>query len=507
MANFFEDKDRKIIPNFRSFNLTEKLGDLKSTNIDQSKKPMVDPHFHSLTNDWIYNKTIGFAADLLSTGLLVDPKNEAVISAAQFIIDSKESSVPQKSLAFTVLGNEMTTIRPEEKDLKWFLNYNNNIYKRIAFLKNLIIQFPYNSLNYVEISRLYLILGEKEKAILFMKRALYLGPNNRYILRSAVRLFTHFDEFELPHYYLRKFGNLKNDPWLLSAEIALSSLRKRSSSFIKSGVLLLESKNYSPFSKTELSAAIGTVELLNGSFKNSKKLFSQSLSCPNDNSLAQIEWATNKGGLFNLNPNNFIHVDNKYEAISIDSFHNNDWNSTINNAEKWFIDSPFSKEPTMLGSHVSLTYLDSPEKSIDFCKAGLISHPNDPKLINNLSYSYGLMGDIVNSDRLLRSINVSLVKNDRVKNCLIATKGLIEFRKGNFEIGRKLYLDVIQQTKEKGYQQLNQLATLNYAREELISNKTSKESVLNLIEKLNIPKDDLGLKILKSKVINMAKKL
>jgi len=43
-----------------------------------------------------------------------------------------------------------------------------------------------------------------------------------------------------------------------------------------------------------LASAVATIELISGSNKSAKSLFNLSLQAPNDNSLAQIEWASSR---------------------------------------------------------------------------------------------------------------------------------------------------------------------------------------------------------------------
>lgn len=506
MANFFEVKDRRVIPNFRSLLLTEKLGDLKSSSADQSKIPIKDLHFDLLKSEWELNKSIGYAADLISTGIIVDSEDNIVQSAARYLIKSEGASKSQKSLASLILNK--FSIKEEELRLDWFIDNNNYpsahdknpFYERISFIKKQINAFPYNALNYVELARLYLILGQKEKANGSMLKAIYIGSHNRYVLRSAVRLFLHFGELDIPHFYLRKYPDLKKDPWLLSAEIALSTVKERDSKFIKTGINLLNSNNYSPFSTSELSAALGTVELLSGSLRKSKKLFAMALKCPNDNSLAQAEWASNKDSLFNLNPSDFENVCNKYEALSLDNYYNENWKQTVENAEKWFIDSPFSKTPILLGSHVACAYLNHQEQSVTFCKAGLLSHPNDPQLLNNIAYSLALLNEIKEAESYLEKVNIETVEDSDLKVCLMATKGLIEFRKKNVKEGRQLYLKAIERTKGDKQPKLHQLAILNYAREEIIADIEQKEGAINLINQIDDKSSDLEIKVLKQRV-------
>ena len=69
MAIFFEETNRLVIPNWRSFSNTAKIGELNG-----SKKLLVDPTFNpdltDLIDDWENSKTIGVAADLLGAAII-----------------------------------------------------------------------------------------------------------------------------------------------------------------------------------------------------------------------------------------------------------------------------------------------------------------------------------------------------------------------------------------------------------------------------------------------------
>ena len=65
MANLFEKKDRHIIPNWRSFENSAKLGELngsKGIKLDSSFKPDIS----DLVEDWQESKSIGIAGDFRS---------------------------------------------------------------------------------------------------------------------------------------------------------------------------------------------------------------------------------------------------------------------------------------------------------------------------------------------------------------------------------------------------------------------------------------------------------
>mgnify|MGYP001363116108 CR=1 FL=1 len=126
------------------------------------------------------------------------------------------------------------------------------ICNRIKFTKRKILRYPLNSINYVDLARDYSILGQKIKAMASIKKALALSPHNRFVLRSAVRLLTHYEDIDYAHDLIRNNPLTLIDPWVTSAEIAVSTLRGRNSRFIKKGLSLLQSKNFSDFNISDL---------------------------------------------------------------------------------------------------------------------------------------------------------------------------------------------------------------------------------------------------------------
>ena len=109
-----------------------------------------------------------------------------------------------------------------------------------------------------------------------------------------------------------KSQRLKHDPWLLAAEISSKALMDKNSNYIKHAKAIIKSQNYSAFNLTEIRSAVATSELLNGKIKNARKLFFDSLTDPNDNSLAQAEWASRHIPGFDVNPDE-IEIPNNSE--------------------------------------------------------------------------------------------------------------------------------------------------------------------------------------------------
>ena len=504
MASFFQERERRVIPNFRSFSKTSTLGELSDPFKGLKPKAWEDKDFSFLKNEWLSNTDIGHAADLISAGLIINPKDPEVINAARFILQQGPiASLSQISLAHFIING-----KPYSNDIYFvtlsnFIEDNNlpSIHKKISSIKSSLRKFPQNTLGYVELARLYSILGQEKQAKNAMLKALCLGKNNRYVLRSAARLFAHFGEFDIPHTFLMKSDIIKFDPWVMSAEISISAIQGNISILIKRGITLIESDHYNPFSVTELAAGIGTIVYYTGSKKKSKKLFERALIKPNDNSLAQAQWISNKENILNLRPLEFTEVQNKFEAMAFDNFYRGNWEPTIRNCKEWFLDMPFIKTPVILGSIVS-SLLDDQCTAIDFCKAGMISHPNDPLIINDLAYYLSLENRIEEAEASIRKVDFNEVQNEIDKTCLVATMGLIQFRKGNSDSGRELYNKAIENAIRIKNNNLKWLALMNLVREEMNINIDFKNQAQKYLRDIPDDTGNLATTLFKRKLID-----
>lgn len=462
--------------------------------------------------DWQNNKTVAHAGDLISAAVVNGlENNEKVFEAANFILSNSESTTAiQRSLANKIISSSVgkrTLFKLDSIGSEDFSGYINPklIWEKIKLLRKAAREFAYNPIIWVELSRHYSILGLKDQSIKTMKIALHLAPENRFVLRCATRLFAHYNDLEYSHDLLRKNRLTSFDPWLTSAEIALATLRDRTSRFMQKGASMINSKNFSPFSLTELESSIGTVELINGSTKKSRILFNKSLIDPNDNSLAQAEWASKKDKQIVVNPSIFT-VQHNFEAKALDDFQNENFSDALDNSVRWFLDMPFLKRPVMLGSHIASALLDDQEKSREFLKAGLISHPNDPQLINNIVYSLALENKTDEAMDYLEKITAGTSMEKTTEVCLTATRGLIYFRTGFADIGRQLYQNAIEDAKDIESEYFNWLAILNYAREELLLKSEYVDSVMEAVVKIPDEKSGADIKKLKMKVLEMHKK-
>ena len=505
MANIFEQKNRNVIPNFRSYLASAALGELGYNSL--GGRPPMEYNISENLEAWQRNKSIGLAGDLLSSAIvsgMTDLKQAK--QAAEFILSHKSiASITQVEIANAVLSNKLGLTAEEQlPKISKFLDNKEQIYARINKVRKFAIQCGTNAIYMVELSRLYSILGNEKKSIKCMEIALKLAPNNRYVLRSATRLFVHYNKREIAVEFLRNNPSTNFDPWLYSALLATATSLERYSGYVKRAKLLKASKDYSPYSLSELNSGLGTIDYLEGAKKKSKDNFQSALLGPNDNTLAQIEWVNSKEDFLEVEVNNYK-LGRNYEALALESYNNEDWTNVVSHCESWFIDMPFNRYSVMMGAHISYVVLDDYSKAELFCRAGLFAQPSDPQLINNLAYALALDGRTKEAQLELDKVPPSSINDTLTKICLTATTGLVNFREGRLEEGRNHYAQAMELAKNKDIGHFY-LALLNYFREEVIANQPIEEELVDLVKGIKTNPKDIPLKIFKEKIIKLFNK-
>ncbi|MGI8655577.1 MAG: hypothetical protein ACR2LC_10185 [Pyrinomonadaceae bacterium] len=485
-------KHRNIIPRWRDFRTTLSLGELDSVGTYDDEPDTSDQNLDFLADkvqDWRNHKTPSFAADLVSSALVLRREDDAR-EAATFLLDSDTSaSKIAKELASKILTpsrqiDQEQDVYPPLSDVQIVdpKEVNRRAGANIRKLRVRLMREPRNAIAWVDLAREYTLLGFPVKKITRpMEIALALAPDNRFILRSAARLYVHLDEPDRARYILRRTELTRYDPWLLAAEIGVSSHAGKPSSYIKRGAGLVSDTDFAPSQTTELASALATVEVFFGSRSKARKLFRKSLSDPNENSAAQAEWGSHQLNNFDVD---FIDVNipRIFEARALDYYHNGQWNDAFKQSVNWYYDQPFSSLPSALSSYLACTILEDYRTAAALAKLGLVANPNDPILWNNLAFSYANIGDISKAIEALDSIDRSDISND-TQTILLATEGLIRYRQGNVNEGRRLYLQAIENANGQENRELRAEASIFLAREEILSNSLSVTAALESANK------------------------
>ncbi len=500
MASFKEDEKRNVVPNWRDYNKTAKLGEFGSSPI--ATQPLELFPIDEYVVAWQNNKSVSFAGDLLSAAILNGHQsNPYAIEAAKFVIAHKDEATN-----VLVRTAQSVIATPEEKaaaaqltvpqKIAQIQNQEEAVRNEIKLLKQSRDYCCYNPIAFCEMARCYVTLGQFDKAKEAMEVALHLAPNHRYICRSAARLYLHLMDEDRARYIIAKNPALLHDPWLLASEIAVNTLMGRTSRHIKKGSELIASQNYSPFSISELSSAIGSVEMINGNKKKCRSYFKTALQKPNDNSLAQARFLLSKNADLTFEFGDDIAIPNAFEADAITAYISDDYAKSLITAVDWIEDMPFTRRPVQFAANIAYSFLKDYGTAIDILDLGLKSNPNNPMLLNNKAYACALSGKTLEAERAIQEAKKLQLPPD-AQVCLIATEGLTEYRKGNIDEGRRLYTEAIQLAKSSFPDpRIANTALLNFTREEARADEAFDKSVLDVIDKIpNDCKETVQLKM------------
>lgn len=510
MASFIADKKRNVVPNWREYNKTAQLGEFGDFDLH---RPSVTSFFpiDEYVLAWQDHKAIPFAGDLISAAVLNgQSSNEVAIEAARFVLAHKDEASAAviraaKSIIPTTISSNAQRVFSLTDKLTSISTQEATSKTAIKLLRQNKDFFCYNPIAYCEMARHYVNLGLLEKAKEMMDIAVHLAPQHRYICRSAARFYLHYGDHEKARFVIAHNPWVMKDPWLMASEIAINTLMGRSSRFIKKGKEIIQSNNHSPFSISELSSAIGSIEMINDNRKNCRELFRTALICPNDNSLAQAKWLLSVYKDISFNFAEYPYLTDTYEADAMSAYMAGEYRLALDTAVDWIEDMPFTRRPVQFAADMAYTYVKDYPTAIAVLKHGLNANPCDAALLNNLAYAYSLNGQTADAEQAIEDAK-RLPADSRtadIRICLKATEGLNEYRKGKPEEGKRLYLEAINQANnELVDKELGRKAFLNFAREEIRSNPAFDPALLSMVN--DIPDDSKETKQLKADIKEIA---
>ena len=493
MALLDDNKPRLILPRWRNLDSNSSKLILSTENVS-SKDIISSDFFKQSKTEFETEKSFANALEVINTGFAIN-EEQNIIEEAKFI-KSLNKKLPTSLLNIlnSILKDETVIVTENNSDVS--SPHLDNIFhesgKKISIIRNRLSVFTFNPLLWLELSRLYAILGNIKKAESAALISLKLSKNsNRFITRSVSRLYVQKKDFNQAQSIVRKSLNFKNDPWLISADISYSQFLDRIPSSFKIGKEMVDSKNYSDADITELAAALGTEEHLNNSKKASEKFFYKSLKAPNENSFAQVDFFLDD---FEDKQNLIRNISNNFEAQSIELKKLKQYDKAFIKSFQWLIDQPFSRRAQYFNSFLLCGIIENFEKAIEISKFSLISNPDSFLLVNNITYSYCQIGDIKNAKINFKKLKkISNISQDQ-EVIILATEGLIKYKEQKFEEARELYKEAILKAEQQKNKILKAQALLYFVREEYASNSINKDEVVEIIkslEKEGINKDDI----------------
>jgi len=456
MAANNENADRRVVPRWRSFKDSLTTDELATGILAQGPSIHGGPFLSAKEADWQNNRALPFALDLVSAAIVLGNSPVAKM-AAESILESTEHSQLARQLALSILGI------PDDRPLT---KAPSSIPNAIRTMKTARLQQPKNCFVWVDLARLYVLLGQFESA----EKALYvahnLAPNDRFILRCISRFYLHINEPDRALLLLRNAPRTAFDPWLMAAEIAISSVLDKTPRLAKSGQALLESGCFSELHTSELASALASLEMFSGRNKKATKLFAASLKRPTDNALAQCVWASNRIPLGRIDQN-LLQTPLACEAKTIDAFNRKAWEELLINAEGWSQDEAFSSRPRVLASGIASSVLGKAVLGEELARMGLSTNPGHPGLVNNVAFSLIYQGKASDALATIATVDrTQMLPADAI--CLMATTGLAFFRIGKPFEGKEFYQSAIDAASRHRNDVLKTLASLYFARERVL---------------------------------------
>ena len=469
MAGFNADADRNVIPRLRTFEATRALGELDSLVGPRGHDKRAEGLLVAKTAEWREHRTIGHASDLVGTALTLGRMDRDVVEAAKLLVGAKGNVSPWArelgNIAVGAAGIE-GDISPTQKAEQRIEDAS--LYAQVRTFRTLLSQEPRDPVTWVDLAFAYACVGHRERAARAMTVAMQLSRDNRFILRSAGRLWIYLDDPERAYQVVARSARTMYDPWLLAADIALGSIVGKGRGHVKQARRMIGGRRFGARQISELAAALASLELSSGSIRKAKRLFARSLEDPTENSVAQVSWAARRY--------REIRIDREYsrqliafEAAAWTSYQNKEWHDVVKNSKRWFGDQPFSRRPAGLGSFVATTALEDYSAGKWFAAKGLRANPGDFTLLNNLAFACLQLGNIPEGAEALRKVDRGGLSEGQ-SIVLKATQGLMSFRSGNLEQGRELYeaaLDSARRLGDSNGPRIHALASMFYALEEL----------------------------------------
>jgi len=472
------NSSRHIIPRWNDIHISTTLRE--TTPLQKTSKLSADiatndlEYFKSLLVEWKDSKSLPLAIEILTCSNLIENS----------IIDISDITAYAKYRLSTMdtipeLLRDIVDV-PCGSDSPHILAIDSFPEKQISRIRKSLINAPRNTLNWCELARNYLILGQNEKSKKALSVALQLSPNHRSVLRAVAAFFAHTGDYDIGLSILRKSPILRYDPWVLSSEIALTNECGYSSKLVKTGIQMLDDSNINPAALSELAGELSTMDFQNGDIRKGRKKLQVAKVIPHENAVAQMTWIDQnvyKIGEIIADIEEPIY---NYEAEAKRSIADNDWTRAIDIIEHWQAYQPFSREPAMDGSYIAADFLNNQKQAMHILEIGIRSNPHDLSLLNNYVYSLIMDNQLELAQKSLNQIFASIL-NAKENVSIIATHGLYCFRTGDITAGRTLYQKAIALANCRGIGELALRATIYWAREE----KRLGQNISSLLERIN----------------------
>ena len=432
--------NRHVLPRWTTINQSHKAGELANPPKSKDSVVRVDAHKRSSISlieeldkrrdAWRISRDIGSSEELITTAIVAgQTDDDCVREAAEFIL--ADGSSGRAVLAFSEgLLDKRSNISVTD-----IFGDAAEMHTAITRRKRLLAINPRDAMLATETALLHANLGQVDSSEKLLRRALALAGNSRYVVRAAARFFCHVKRPDEALAILRASPRLSSDPWLRSAEMAVSAISESEDFRWRKSIDLLKDEDFSLHDRSELAAEVATFELQAGGRKRAIKAAEISVSQPTENAVAQIEYLKRIGEFGDDTIP--IDISRSMEAAAQNEYAKWDFSAALKACESWQSIEPFSIRPAVFGTYLSTTSTADMESGLTIGLRGLVGNPNDPILLNNIAVLYAYRGDVDLATEYSVKSKINLGKERDISG--LATEGLIQFRKGMHAEGMRSY--------------------------------------------------------------------
>jgi hypothetical protein len=455
---------RRLIPRWRGWRRTARLGELAGVEADRIFPSRLTSAVQTSLQDakerYEESPNLATATDLAAVAIMLQERIAVPVE-----LETDDASAPSPN---AWLRGELQCLhegKPQGFEDEYFAHEYGENKVRIARLRQMLHLEPRNAVRWVDFALEQTIRGNRTAAGRAIAVATNLCPENRFVLRSAARFYVHVNEPDRAHWLFERSVRTSSDPWLAAAAVAVADAAKLPTRHKRAARGLIEDAGVFPWHASELSGALATEEWKAGADRRGRQLMRFALEQPTENVLAQAEWAHEEGLLRDRESFAITSAAHPHEAVARHAAYSLEWQDAVDAAYQWLNDQPFSEDAAAFGSWAA-SQSGNYKASSDFCRDGLLANENSALLMNNLAYAEACEGNFAEAITWVKRAR-SLRPHPYHQALLSATAGLICFKSGDADQGRRLYESAITAFNRLGEKDSAAMATVLLAEAEL----------------------------------------
>ena len=424
-ANTFDIAPRLFLPRWLPSDQLQ--GGL--TKADQRDVPsVISDTFDIHQKDWITEKSLSSAEALVAYAISTNrPLESSLRRAALFIIDRSPNSLIAKQAREIIGGSSKLDTDP-------------NVFKMLAKARRIVRRYPDSSLIWSDLAYYHCLTGNRESARISAMTAEKVAIGTPSETVPIARCMVHLDDPEFGLRTLRKTLKSHLSPIAIGSEMAICQIIGIPSKYSRDANRLAASSNLSPQDEALIKAAVATDLVISGSERKAKKLLAGGTLIPDENTLAQLVWLSDRLGL-EIDPSS-SGVDKAYEAIGRAAYQDRDYKACIKATELWSEFQPFSVTAISFGSYVAGFLIADHERSLKLLERGQVVGQTSFSIWNNSAFDYAKLDRLPEASKALQHAAKN-ADSEHDRNILSATRGLIMIRSGEVSAGEETYRTAI----------------------------------------------------------------